>query len=113
MNTATYAAAGQLGFSVAGGTNILGDGAGDVILGAPNASVAPTNTTTPVTQNTGVVYVISAAVLPGSTQTIDVSTLSTSQVDRLRRCGHRVTRRAFPSPTAATSTAPPEASTIS
>ena len=32
---ASYATAGQLGFSVAGGINILGDGAGDIILGAP------------------------------------------------------------------------------
>ena len=77
----------QLGFSVAGGSNILGDGAGDVILGAPNASVAPTNTTTPVPQNTGVVYVISAAALPGSTQTIDVSTLLDRAGDRLRGGG--------------------------
>ena len=79
VNTATYAASGALGFSVAGGSNILGDGAGDVILGAPNASVAPTNTTTPVIQNTGVVYLISAAALSGATQTIDVSTLLTAQ----------------------------------
>ncbi len=31
----TLSAGGQLGFSVAGGSNILGDGAGDVIIGAP------------------------------------------------------------------------------
>ncbi len=75
-NTATFGAGGALGTSVAGGFNILGNGAGDIILGAPGASVASTNTTTPVTQNTGVVYVISTAFLSGSSQTIDVSTLN-------------------------------------
>ncbi len=79
-NTASYATTGELGYSVAGGSNILGDGAGDIILGAPNASVAPTNTTNPVAQNTGVVYVISANALSGGTQTINLSTLLTSQV---------------------------------
>ncbi|HEX3449008.1 MAG TPA: integrin alpha, partial [Isosphaeraceae bacterium] len=78
-NTATFGAGGALGTSVAGGFNILGDGVGDIILGAPGASVASTNPTTPVTQNTGVVYVISTGFLSGSTQTIDVSTLNTSR----------------------------------
>jgi FG-GAP repeat len=78
-DTTATGTSGALGFSVAGGSNILGDGAGDVIVGAPSASVAPTNTTTPVVQNTGVVYVISFAALPGSTSTVDVSTLLTSQ----------------------------------
>ena len=79
VNTASYAASGQLGFSVAGGFNILGDGSGDVILGAPNASVAPTTTQFPVPQNTGVTYVISAGALSGNSQTIDVSTLLSAQ----------------------------------
>jgi hypothetical protein len=78
INTATFGTAGQLGFSVAGGMNILGDGSGDVILGAPNASVAPTNTTNPVIQNTGVAYVISVGALSGSTQTINLGTLTTT-----------------------------------
>lgn len=78
-NTASYAVSGALGTSVAGGSNILGDGAADIILGAPNASVAPTNTTNPVPQNTGVVYVISSAALPGSTSTVDVSKLLSTQ----------------------------------
>jgi hypothetical protein len=78
-NTATFAAGGALGTSVAGGFNILGDGAGDVILGAPLASVASTNTTTPVAQNTGVVYLISTGFLSAGTQTINLSTLNTPQ----------------------------------
>ena len=78
INSAAFGTAGELGFSVAGGSNILGDGSGDVILGAPNASVAPTNTTNPVVQNTGVTYVISVAALSGSTQTIDLGTTTTS-----------------------------------
>src|SRR4029077_20236693 len=52
QNTAAFGAGGALGTSVAGGFNILGDGVGDIILGAPGASVASTNPTTPVTQNT-------------------------------------------------------------
>ncbi len=78
-NTATFAAGGALGTSVAGGFNILGDSAGDVILGAPLASVASTNTTTPVTQSTGVVYLISTGFLSAGTQTIDLSTLNTPE----------------------------------
>ncbi len=78
INSAAYATTGELGFSVAGGSNILGDGSGDIILGAPAASVAPTNTTTPVPQLTGVAYVISAGALPGSTQTINLGTQTTS-----------------------------------
>jgi hypothetical protein len=79
INSASFGAGGALGTSVAGGFNILGDGAGDVILGAPGASVAATNPTTPVTQNTGVVYLISTAFLAGGTKTVDVSTLNTGQ----------------------------------
>jgi hypothetical protein len=78
-NTASFGAGGQLGISVAGGSNILGDGAPDIILGAPGATVAattPASTTNPVTANTGVVYVMSANFLSGATQTIDVSTIS-------------------------------------
>ena len=80
--TAPWTSAGQLGASVAGGSNILADGNGDIILGAPNASVAPTNTTTPVVQDTGVVYVISASALPTSTNTTPFSpaTQNSSQV---------------------------------
>ena len=37
--TNTAGAGGKLGYSVAGGANILGDGASDVILGAPANSV--------------------------------------------------------------------------
>ena len=114
INTATYAAGGQLGFSVAGGINILGDGAGDIILGAPNASVAPTNTTTPVAQNTGVVYVISTAVLSGSIandRRLNAHRPRTQVISSPER--PPVTRRAFRSPTAATSTVPRETSTIS
>jgi hypothetical protein len=81
INSAAFGTAGELGFSVAGGSNILGDGSGDVILGAPNASVAPTNTTNPVVQNTGVTYVISVGALSGSTQTINLGTsTSTAQI---------------------------------
>lgn len=58
----------QLGYSVAGGFNIFGDGAGDVILGAPNATVGPTS-------GTGAVYVISTTALTGSTQVINVGTI--------------------------------------
>jgi hypothetical protein len=79
-NTATFASGGQLGFSVAGGFNILGDGSGDVILGAPNASVASTNTIFPVPQLTGVTYVISAALLTGGNQSINLATQLSAQV---------------------------------
>jgi hypothetical protein len=72
VNTASYAAGGQLGWSVAGGSNILGDGAGDIILGAPKASVAAASPT-PVPGGTGVVYLISISNL--ATGTVDVSTL--------------------------------------
>lgn len=68
----TSVAGSQLGFSVAGGSNIFGDGAGDVILGAPAASVGTTST------NTGAVYVISTAALPTTSQTIDVTTFGQS-----------------------------------
>jgi hypothetical protein len=78
-NTTTPGAGGALGFSVAGGSNILGDGAGDVILGAPKASVAPTTPTNPVPQLTGVVYVISSSALSGGSQVLDLSTLLSAQ----------------------------------
>ncbi len=58
----------QLGYSVAGGFNIFGDGAGDVILGAPNATVGSTS-------GTGAVYVISTTGLTGTTQVINVGTI--------------------------------------
>ncbi|MHB1562400.1 MAG: beta strand repeat-containing protein, partial [Isosphaeraceae bacterium] len=58
----------QLGYSVAGGFNIFGDGAGDVILGAPNATVGSTG-------GTGAVYAISTTALTGTTQTINVGTI--------------------------------------
>ena len=68
---------GRLGASVSGGSNIFGDGSTDIILGSPGATVAP-NTPTPVPSNTGVVYVMSTALLSGGTQTINVSTLGQS-----------------------------------
>jgi hypothetical protein len=78
VNSATVGTGGKLGFSVAGGSNILGDGSSDIILGAPSGTVAPTSTTNPVPTNTGVVYVLSTAALSGGTQTIDVSSLGGS-----------------------------------
>jgi hypothetical protein len=63
--------AGQLGRSVAGGINILGDGLGDVILGAPMASVGGQT-------NAGAVYMLSTSFLSGGTQQIDVSTIGQS-----------------------------------
>jgi hypothetical protein len=65
VSTATL---GGLGTSVAGGVNIFGDGAGDIIMGAPDASVG-------AQVNSGVVYVLSTALLTGSDQTINVTTL--------------------------------------
>jgi hypothetical protein len=77
---------GQLGRSVAGGFNIFADGATDIILGAPAATVAPsTPTTVPV--NTGVVYVMSTALLTGSTQTINVTSLGQSGTQSLTLAG--------------------------
>ncbi len=66
---------GELGYSVAGGLNIMGDGAGDAILGAPFATIGTTaNGGTPVA-NTGAVYVISSALLNTSANTtFNVST---------------------------------------
>jgi hypothetical protein len=63
---------GGLGSSVAGGSNILGDGASDVILGAPSAGVgvAPTSI--------GAVYMISAATLNPSS-VVDVSTFGATR----------------------------------
>jgi len=76
VNNSTYAGLGQLGFSVAGGSNFLGDGATNVILGAPNATVAPTSTTSPVPTATGVVYVFSMSSLVSlaTGSVVDVST---------------------------------------
>ena len=74
VNSSAQGVGGALGTSVAGGNNIFGDGASDIILGAPSASVAPPTPTT-IQPKTGVVYVISTAFLSGGTQTIDVSTL--------------------------------------
>ncbi len=76
MNLVTFvstAAGGQLGASVAGGSNIFGDGSSDIILGAPSATVA-SSSPTPVNAKTGVVYVMSTALLTGGNQTIDVQT---------------------------------------
>ncbi len=64
----------KLGTSVAGGVNILGDGASDVILGAPAASVDGQ-------VNTGAVYVIPTTALTGLGQDpspIDVQTIGQS-----------------------------------
>jgi FG-GAP repeat len=66
---------GQLGYSVAGGLNILGDGLGDVIIGAPQATVPISTNNSIVTKNTGAVYVISVALLNTSSNNFfDVST---------------------------------------
>jgi hypothetical protein len=76
LNLVTFvstATGGQLGASVAGGSNLFGDGSSDIILGAPSATVA-SSSPTPVNANTGVVYVMSTALLTGGTQTIDVQT---------------------------------------
>ncbi len=69
---------GQLGFSVAAGTNIVGDGATDIIMGAPAATIGTSTTPGAVTANTGAVYVMSSRLLSGSSQTIDVATLGQS-----------------------------------
>ncbi len=68
---------------MAAGSNILGDGASDVILGAPTGTVAPSTTTTPVPTNTGVVYIMSTALLTGGTQTVNVSSLGQSGTQSL------------------------------
>jgi hypothetical protein len=76
LNLVTFvstATGGQLGASVAGGSNIFGDGSPDIILGAPSATVA-SSSPTPGIANTGVVYVMSTALLTGGTQTINVQT---------------------------------------
>jgi hypothetical protein len=66
---------GQLGYSVAGGLNILGDNQGDVIIGAPQATVPISTNGGIVTKNTGAVYVISAALLnTSSNNNFNVST---------------------------------------
>ncbi len=79
LNIVTFvnsaATGGQLGFSVAAGMNILGDGASDIILGAPAATIGTSTIPGAVTPNTGAVYVMSTALLSGTSQTIDVSTL--------------------------------------
>jgi len=64
-------AGGGLGSSVAGGSNILGDGASDVILGAPLASIG----TAPV--SAGAAYVLSTLSLTAGT-TLNLSTLGTA-----------------------------------
>ncbi len=64
----------KLGASVAGGVNILGDGASDVIIGAPSASVDGQ-------VNTGAVYVVPTTALTGLGQDpapIDVNTIGQS-----------------------------------
>ena len=71
----SQAAGGQLGFSVAAGSNILGDGSTDVIIGAPAATIGTSTTPGAVTSNTGAVYVVSTRLLSGATQTIDAATL--------------------------------------
>jgi hypothetical protein len=68
----------KLGYSVAGGTNIFGDGQGDVILGSPGATVGTSTNGSLVPSQPGAVYALSAALLSGSTQTIDVSTIGQS-----------------------------------
>lgn len=79
LNIVTFvnsaAVGGQLGYSVAGGMNILGDGASDIILGAPAATIGTSTVPGAVTSNTGAVYVMSTRLLSGSSQTINVATL--------------------------------------
>jgi hypothetical protein len=65
------AAGGGLGFSVAGGTNIFGDGATDIILGAPNATFSTVG-------SSGAVYAMSTASLPSGSSFINVSMLGQS-----------------------------------
>ncbi len=65
---------GKLGFSVAAGMNIMGDGASDVILGAPGATVDGQN-------NAGAVYVISTATLSSSTTPYDVTSISLTKTN--------------------------------
>jgi hypothetical protein len=77
VNIAATGPVGHLGSAVAGGFNIFGDGATDVILGAPAASVAA-STPTVVPSNTGVVYVMSTALLPSTTTMINVATFGQS-----------------------------------
>lgn len=68
--TNTTIAGAKLGRSVAGGFNITGDGAYDVILGAPSGSVDGQ-------AGTGAVYLVSAGTLTANT-TVDISTLGQS-----------------------------------
>jgi hypothetical protein len=82
VNIAPAGPVGHMGTSVSGGSNIFGDGASDIIIGAPAASVAPPTPTT-VPSNTGVVYVMSTALLSGTTQTINVQTLGQSGTQSL------------------------------
>ena len=70
---------GQLGQSVAGGSNILGDSNGDIIMGAPFATIGAATATPPTPAQTGVVYILSTALLPsGSPTPIAVNTLGQS-----------------------------------
>lgn len=62
---------GNLGYSVAGGSNIFGDGQSDIILGAPNATFGTTGAS-------GVVYAMSTALLSGTSGVINVNTLGQS-----------------------------------
>ncbi|HZW32858.1 MAG TPA: integrin alpha, partial [Isosphaeraceae bacterium] len=76
LDIVTYATSNTgatLGAAVAGGFNILGDGNGDIIMGAPAGSIGSATAT-------GVVYLLSAAALPSSTPNnpINVATLQTS-----------------------------------
>jgi hypothetical protein len=61
------AAGGNMGYSVAGGTNIFGDGQSDIILGAPNATFGTVS-------GSGVVYAFSTSLLSGTTSTFNVAT---------------------------------------
>jgi hypothetical protein len=77
VNIAPTGPVGHMGTAVGTVFNLFGDGASDIVLGAPAASVAPPTPTT-VPSNTGVVYVMSTALLSGTTQTINVQTLGQS-----------------------------------
>ena len=96
MNTAT---GGQLGYSVAGGTNIFGDGHGDIILGAPNATFGATS-------GTGAVYALSTGVAQRRDPDDQCRDVGQSGSQSAIFTGASSARRpAGASPTAATSTA--------
>jgi hypothetical protein len=74
LNVVTFvnnATGGQLGFSVASGSNIFGQGESDIILGAPLATFGATG-------GTGAVYAFSTAFFGTGTQMANVATVGQS-----------------------------------